>query len=165
MIRRALLLLVVLFSARFTRAATPLTFCNPIDLDYGIYQVHDEPPHRHGADPAIALFKDRYWLFSTWDRPGYRVSDDLVHWSYIPFGPSVKLPSKTYTAAAVAVIDGWLYFTEFGRASKPVALYRTQNPADGNTWEKIADMQSPYADPCLFRRSAERQSLHVPRPR
>ena len=48
--------------------------------DYGIYQVKTEPPHRHGADPVIVLFKDKYWLFSTWDRPGYRVSDDLVHW-------------------------------------------------------------------------------------
>src|SRR3954462_204794 len=76
-------------------AATPLTFCNPLNLDYGIQQVHDEPPHRHGADPCVMLFQDKYWLFSTWDRPGYRISDDLVHWKYIPFGPEVELPSKT----------------------------------------------------------------------
>src|SRR5690349_19921482 len=95
--------LVVLAFAHFAGASTPLTFCNPLNLDYGIQQVHDEPPHRHGADPCIVLFLDKYWLFSTWDRPGYRVSDDLVHWKYIPFGPEVELPGKTYTAAAAMV--------------------------------------------------------------
>ena len=67
--------------------------------------MKDEPAHRHGADPVVVLFQDKNWLFSTWDRPGYRVSDDLVHWKYIPFGPSVTLPRKTYTAAAVIVLD------------------------------------------------------------
>lgn len=29
----------------------------------------------------IVLFKDRYFLFSTWDVAGFRVSDDLIHWT------------------------------------------------------------------------------------
>ena len=71
-------------------SAPPRTFCNPLNLDYGLVQMRKEPVHRHGADPVIVLFKDKYWLFSTWDKPGYRVSDDLVNWRYIPF-PSPSL--------------------------------------------------------------------------
>src|SRR6186713_2820195 len=150
--RHQLLALIVACVATATHAAAPTkTFCNPINLDYGIYQAGHEPPHRHGADPVIVLYQDRYWLFSTWDRPGYRVSDDLANWKYIPFGKSVALPDKRgYTAAAAVVLDDWLYFTEFGTPLKKVALYRTRNPADGGSWEKVRDFDTPYADPCLF---------------
>src|SRR5689334_21561669 len=141
-------LIAVLILAAHARSQA-LTFCNPINVDYGIYQVKDEPAHRHGADPVVVLFKDQYWLFSTWDRPGYRVSPDLVHWKYISFGPSVTLPRKTYTAAAVIVLDGWMYFTEFGTPTRKVSAYRTRTPEDGSSWEKVADLP-PYADPCLF---------------
>jgi xylan 1,4-beta-xylosidase len=129
--------------------AQPKTFCNPIDLDYGLSTTRGKIIHRHGADPVVVLYKDKYWLFSTWDKPGYRVSDDLATWRYIPFGPEVELPAKTYTAAAVVVVDDWLYFTEFGRAKQRVGVYRTQDPASGK-WEKVASDLPPYADPCLF---------------
>lgn len=42
-------------------------FCNPLNLDYG----WAGKGHRHGADPVIVLFKDRYYLFATVDVPGY----------------------------------------------------------------------------------------------
>jgi hypothetical protein len=148
------LVVVVVACAAWAAAASaqtrpaPRTFCNPLDLDYGLRQKRGGAVHRHGADPVVVLFKDRYWLFSTWDRPGYRVSDDLVNWSYIPFGPEVKLADDVYTAAAVAVVGDQLYFTEFGKANKRVALYRTSDPASGR-WEKVTDLP-PYADPCLF---------------
>src|SRR4051794_35294395 len=70
----------------------PKTFCNPLNLDYGLIDYRGDSIHRHGADPVIVLYHDKYWLFSTWDRPGYRVSDDLVNWRYVPFGPEVELP-------------------------------------------------------------------------
>jgi xylan 1,4-beta-xylosidase len=130
-------------------AATPRTFCNPIDIDYGLNDTRGKSIHRHGADPAIVLFKNRYWLFSTWDRPGYRVSDDLVSWRYVPLGPEVELPAKTYTAAGIAIIGDWLYFTEFGKEKQRVGLYRTRDPESGK-WEKVAANLPPYADPCLF---------------
>src|SRR5690349_4425104 len=100
-------------------ATAPRTFCNPLDIDYGPV-VHSGVTVRHGADPVIVLFNDRYYLFSTRDKPGYRVSDDLLSWKFIPFDPSVALLgySHTYTAAAVAVIDGWMYFTELAAKGK-----------------------------------------------
>ena len=130
--------------------AQPKTFCNPLNLDYGLIDHRGNSIHRHGADPVIVLYQGKYWLFSTWDRPGYRVSDDLVNWRYIPFGPEVELPEHgLYTAAAAAVIDDWLYFTEFGKAKIPKAIYRTKDPAGGK-WERVAAQGAPYSDPCLF---------------
>src|SRR5688500_1570230 len=146
----ALAALVILPAAHAQQNAQPKTFCNPLNLDYGLIDHRGKFVHRHGADPVIVLYQDKYWLFSTWDRPGYRVSEDLVNWRYIPFGPEVELPEHgLYTAAAAAVIDDWLYFTEFGKAKIPKAIYRTKDPASG-TWEKVADKLPPYADPCLF---------------
>src|SRR5687768_18610969 len=85
-------------SSAFAQPA-PKTFCNPLDLDYGFFQ-RGERVFRHGADPVIVLYKDRYYLFSTWENGGYRVSDDLITWQYIPINPGV-LPLKDYVAAAV----------------------------------------------------------------
>jgi xylan 1,4-beta-xylosidase len=123
------------------------TFCNPLDLDYGIRQIAAQAS-RHGADPAIVLYNDRYWLFSTWDKPGYRVSDDLIDWRYIPFAEGTPLAGEVYTAAAVVEIDGWLYYCELGSAKKRASLWRTQRPESG-VWEHVRELP-PYADPCLF---------------
>jgi hypothetical protein len=127
--------------------SAPKTFCNPLDLDYGFFQ-RDKRVFRHGADPVIVLYKDRYYLFSTWENGGYRVSDDLLHWKLIAFPPGV-LPLKDYVAAAVAVIDDAMYFTEIGNEKKPVGLWRTTDP-DNAKWENVVPKMAPYNDPCLF---------------
>src|SRR2546423_13286526 len=94
----AVFIAVLLVASNVTGAATPRTFCNPINLDYGL-RMRDGQTYRHGADPCISLFNNRYYLFSTWDKPGYRVSDDLLNWKYIPFAGG-ELSTRTYTAAA-----------------------------------------------------------------
>ncbi|HTL30912.1 MAG TPA: family 43 glycosylhydrolase [Tepidisphaeraceae bacterium] len=124
------------------------TFCNPLNLDYRVRQIKGVWS-RHGADPVVILYKNRYYLFSTWELPGYRVSDDLVNWKAISFAAPSEIVGKQYTAAAVNQIGDWLYYTEFGKADKPVAMYRTQDP-DSGKWEKCSDLLPPYADPCLF---------------
>src|SRR5271156_4371913 len=73
--------LTQVFSLCGAPASSPQTFCNPMNLDYGPYAQGG----RHGADPVIVLFKDKYYLFDSWDKPGYRVSDDLIHWTDILF--------------------------------------------------------------------------------
>src|SRR6185369_15773924 len=96
---RCIALSVLVFGAcSSSLAEAPKTFCNPLDVDYGFFQ-REKRVFRHGADPVIVLFKDRYYLFSTWDNGGYRVSDDLLHWKFISFPPGV-LPLKDYVAAA-----------------------------------------------------------------
>lgn len=147
-IARLLAVLAALAASRSVLAEAPATFCNPLDLDYGIREKGTQPS-RHGADPVIVLFNDRYYLFSTWDVPGYRVSDDLARWKTIPFAADTELAGKTYTAAAVMEMDGWLYFTELGRAKQPVCVYRTRDP-DSGRWERVTEPLPPYADPAFF---------------
>jgi hypothetical protein len=125
------------------------TFCNPLDLDYGVMRTKAGIAYRHGADPVVVLFNGKYYLFSTWDLPGYRVSDDLISWRTIPFTAPEEIVGKTYTAAAVTPIGDWLYYTEFGKADRRVAIYRTKEP-EGGAWERVAGDLPPYADPCLF---------------
>jgi xylan 1,4-beta-xylosidase len=139
-------LLLLVFVPR-VQAQMSRTFCNPLNLDYGLLKGKEQN-YRHGADPVIVLYKNRYYLFSTWDRPGYRVSDDLVSWKYIPFAEGNELTGKIYTAAAVTPIGDWLYYTPFGKEKEPVSLWRTKDP-DSGKWEKVAAMP-PYSDPCLF---------------
>src|SRR5688500_2087864 len=119
-LRTVLFLAATALLAAQAVAQPPKTFCNPLDLDYGFFQRGDRV-FRHGADPVIVLFKDRYYLFSTWENGGYRVSDDLVTWKYIAFNSGV-LPLKDYVAAAVTVIGDAIYFTEIGNEKKPVGL-------------------------------------------
>ena len=141
-------LATMVFAGLSLAESPPKTFCNPLNLDYGFRDVKGVWS-RHGADPVIVLFKDRYYLFSTWELPGYRVSDDLVNWKAIPFAAPDELVGQQYTAAAVKQIGDWLYYTEFGKESRPVAMYRTQDP-DSGKWEKCSELLPPYADPCLF---------------
>src|SRR5690349_20206163 len=75
--------LAVLLFAQIARGSEQ-TYCNPLDLNYGL-RATKGAVHRHGADPVIVFYNDKYWLFSTWDRSGVRVSDDLVSWTYVPF--------------------------------------------------------------------------------
>ena len=114
-------LVAMMLVAANAAAQSPKTFCNPLNLDYGI-SVKKEIAYRHGADPVIVLFGDRYYLFSTWDRPGYLVSDDLVEWKFIPFAGPAELVGHSYTAAAVEIIDGFMYYTELSRT--PTGLLR-----------------------------------------
>ena len=113
---------VVAFSSVVQAGPTTRTFCNPLNLDYGLRKVASaDCGSRHGADPVIILFKNRYYLFSTWELPGYRVSDDLVNWKAIPFAAPEEIVGKDYTAAAAVVMDGWIYYTPFGKIDKRLA--------------------------------------------
>ncbi len=145
---RSTIILFFLLTSSLAFGQQPKTFCNPLNLDYGIRETKGVWA-RHGADPVIVLFKNRYYLFSTWDVPGYRVSDDLANWKYIPFVAPEKIVGKPYQAAAVAQIGDWLYYTEYGKAGSPVGLYRTQDP-DSGKWEQVVAALPSYTDPCLF---------------
>jgi hypothetical protein len=55
---------------------------------------------------------------------------------------------RTYTAAAVIVLDGAMYYTELGSQERPASLWRTREPDTGR-WEKVRELPL-YRDPCLF---------------
>ena len=131
-------------------AAEPRTFCNPLNLDYG-WTGRDQ---RHGADPVIVLHGGKYLLFSTWDVPGFRVSDDLITWHTVLF-PDDILPlattgGKGYCAPAVASHDGWLYFMNMVQAKGVTRspILRTRDPLSGK-WEPCGEVKR-IGDPALF---------------
>lgn len=64
----------------------PLTYCNPMNLDYGFTPIpnfSEAGRHRATADPVIVNFKNKYYLFST-NQWGYWWSEDLSKWHFIP---------------------------------------------------------------------------------
>lgn len=127
-------------------ASSPQTFCNPINLDYGPYARGG----RHGADPVIVLFKDKYYLFDTWDKPGYRMSDDLVHWTDIFFDAATlplaaDMKGGAIVAPAVVTDANYVYYENFGSKH----ILRSADPASGK-WEECATMHGGYGDPDLF---------------
>lgn len=82
------------------------TFCNPMNLDYGwgCFQTKQKKA-RSAADPVVVLFKGKYYLFTTMDIGGYRVSDDLITWKNVYFNSEVHasaLDLDHYVAPAVA---------------------------------------------------------------
>lgn len=130
------------------------TFCNPMNLDYGwgCFQKREKKA-RTAADPVIVLFKDKYYLFTTMDIGGYRVSDDLITWKDVYFNPEIHVSALDidhYVAPAVAADDNYVYFINFtrDRSKKKVDVIRSADPENGK-WEKCGEVRR-MADPCLF---------------
>lgn len=132
----------------------PSTICNPMNLDYSWGTFSNTKTRARGtADPVIVLFKNRYYLFSTHDFGGYRVSDDLMTWKNIYFAPShffLEPDVDQYVAPAVAADDKYIYFIKFNRdrAQSETEVLRTSDPESGK-WEKCGAVRR-IADPALF---------------
>lgn len=151
-----LLVSFFLFSCAENKQVTEqqTTFCNPMNLDYGwgCFQKREKKV-RTAADPVIVLFKDKYYLFTTMDIGGYRVSDDLITWKDVYFNPEIHasaLDIDHYVAPAVAADDNYVYFINFtrDRSKKKVDVIRSADPENGK-WEKCGEVRR-MADPCLF---------------
>lgn len=133
-------------------STTAPTYCNPMDLTYG-WGAFRQTLARAAADPVVVLFKDRYYLFSTHDTGGYRVSDDLVHWEDIAFDPAICYAAQDngrYVAPAVATDGNYIYFIRLKRDRKATTteVIRTDDP-DSGRWEHVADVRR-VSDPTLF---------------
>ena len=148
-----LLVSFFLFSCAENKQVTEqqTTFCNPMNLEYGwgCFQKREKKA-RTAADPVIVLFKDKYYLFTTMDIGGYRVSDDLITWKDVYFNPEIHasaLDIDHYVAPAVAADDNYVYFINFtrDRSKKKVDVIRSADPENGK-WEKCGEVRRP----CLF---------------
>lgn len=80
------IIVLCLLSAGSLRAQhKQLTYCNPINIDYGFTPIPNfttEGKHRATADPVITMYKGDYYLFST-NQWGYWWSHDMYHWHFI----------------------------------------------------------------------------------
>ncbi len=95
-------------SAPLICADTAITFANPIDLEYRM-RPEQGKDFREGADPDVAFWNGRYWLFAS-KCGGYYVSDDLASWKLVR---TDELPLEEY-APTVWVMNGGLYFSSRG---------------------------------------------------
>ena len=92
---------------------------------------------REAADPVVALYHDKYWLFPSKSK-GYWSSDDMQHWTYVPCS---MLPIDLY-APAVMVYKDELYWM----VSDINHLYKTAKPEDASAWQLVTDSLVLYPD-------------------
>ncbi len=128
------------------------TYCNPLDLDYG-WSIFQKTMSRSSADPVVVLFKGKYYLFSTNDIGGYRVSEDLIRWKNIFFNKeihSAALNQGFYVAPGVAADGKYMYFVKLNRnrEEKTVKIIRSADPESGK-WEVASEIRR-VSDPTIF---------------
>ncbi len=129
----------------------PVTFCNPLDLEYMIQRGKRQPDGRttdvycESADPALVPFKGEYWLFASHGE-GYWHSKDMGRWRFVPVDVTKPVLSEFRRyAPATCVIGEWLYLTH----SEGGRILRTKNPADASSWEDVGWPQG-WADPGMI---------------
>jgi xylan 1,4-beta-xylosidase len=120
--------------------STPTTYCNPLNLDYAFIPPGHKsatPPHRSTADPAIVLFRDTLYLFST-NQEGYWWSDDMSGWHFVHKNFRVNSSGDDVCApGALALGDGILFLPCIGEKDS-MPIYRSDEPKTG-LWTEIAD--------------------------
>lgn len=131
--------------------ADPITFCNPINLNYmysysidiGNYEITGSNQSREAADPAVVIFNNEYYLFAS-HNDGYWVSDDLADWEFIELDTE-KFPQFRKFAPATCVVGDTLYVT----FSEGGALMKTTNPRDPDAWVEVR-ANNDWVDPALY---------------
>jgi len=112
--------------------------CNPLNLNYRFQLA--KPSRREAADPALIMFKDKYYLFAS-KSGGYWSSDNLINWSFIT---TKDLPLEDYAPAAVVIGDS-VYFMGLDKR-----IYSSADPSTGS-WHIAKDgFMMNAGDPDLF---------------
>lgn len=121
--------------------AQRLTYCNPINIDYGYTPIPNFSTwgrHRTTADPVIVNYKGDYYLFST-NQWGYWWSSDMLNWNFI--SRSFLRPwNKTYDdlcAPAVGII-GDTMIVMGSTYTRDFTIWMSTNPK-GNEWKPLVD--------------------------
>ena len=117
------------------------TYCNPVDINY-MYQPYFRG--RESADPAVVLFKGKYYLFAS-HGSGYWVSDDLAAWDFIEVDLD-KQPQFRLFAPATMVYGDRLYIAH----SEGGDMMYSENPMDPDSWVDIG-RAFVWQDPALLR--------------
>ncbi len=119
-----------------------LTYCNPLNLDYGFTPIpnfSEQGRHRATADPVITKYKDDYYLFST-NQWGYWHSPDLSKWTFVPKKFLRPWNGNVYDelcAPAVGVVGDTMLV--FGSTyTKNFTIWMSTNPK-ANEWKPLVD--------------------------
>ena len=119
-----------------------LTYCNPINIDYGytpIPNFSESGRHRATADPVIVKYKNEYYLFST-NQWGYWWSNDMLNWNFISKKFLRPWNTGTYDelcAPAVGIIGDTMIV--FGSTyTGKFTIWMSTDPKN-NKWKPLVD--------------------------
>jgi hypothetical protein len=104
------------------------TICNPVNINY---QYQPGYSGRESADPAVVMYKDKYFLFAS-HGSGYWISDDLADWQFIRVDTE-KFPDFTLFAPATVVVGDRMFITHCQGGN---ILY-SDDPFDPDSWVNI----------------------------
>ena len=154
-----LLLLIhgFLMAQKFNNSSTSpdrqATYCNPINIDYGYCPIPNfiqNGKHRATADPIIAVYDHKYFLFST-NQWGYWWSTDMKDWKFIPrkFLRSWNGVYDELCAPATVVLGDSLLVIGSTYA-KNFSLWYSTNPTKDDWHIAVDSLQTGAWDPGLF---------------
>ncbi|TMI92596.1 MAG: xylosidase [Bacteroidetes bacterium] len=142
----------------FSQALPPggrgVTYCNPINIDYGYTPIPNFAEwgrHRATADPVIVRYKSDYYLFST-NQWGYWWSNDMLHWNFISKKFLRPWNTGTYDelcAPAVGIVGDTMIVFGSTYTSK-FTIWMSTNPK-ANQWKPLVDsFEIGGWDPAFF---------------
>lgn len=138
--RAAILATLVLLTVQLF-AQQQLTYCNPINLDYGYTPIPNfatQGKHRATADPVIVNYKGDYYLFST-NQWGYWWSSDLSNWNFVSksfLRPEHKVYDDLCAPSVWIQGDTMLVFGSTYARNFPI--WMSTNPK-GNDWSEVVE--------------------------
>ncbi len=149
------LLIVLSCFATYTCAQQKrLTYCNPLNLDYGYTPFKDFSKwgkHRATADPTMTFFKGKYYLFST-NQWGYWYSDDMLNWhfNYRSFLRPYNENQGDNLCAPATLVLGDTLLVIGSTYNKDFTLWMSTDPVK-NEWKAAKDYFKVGAwDPGMF---------------
>lgn len=149
-----ILLCILLFSGLISSAQKKqLTYCNPINLDYGytpIPNFSEQGRHRATADPVMVTYKDEYYLFST-NQWGYWWSSDMYNWKFVSrrfLRPEHKVYDELCAPSVWVQGDTMLVFGSTYSRNFPV--WMSTDPKENDWKEVVHEFEIGGWDPAHF---------------
>jgi hypothetical protein len=139
--RTSLLIALLLLCVQLIAQKKQLTYCNPINLDYGYTPIPNfatQGKHRATADPVIVNYKGDYYLFST-NQWGYWWSSDLSNWNFVSksfLRPEHKVYDDLCAPSVWIQGDTMLVFGSTYARNFPI--WMSTNPK-GNDWKEVVE--------------------------
>nr|WP_068888997.1 family 43 glycosylhydrolase [Pedobacter panaciterrae] len=145
--------LMLLLSIGTLAQKKQLTYCNPINLDYGytpIPNFAEQGKHRATADPVIVTYKGDYYLFST-NQWGYWWSNDMYNWKFVSknfLRPEHKVYDDLCAPSVWVQGDTMLVFGS--TYSKNFPIWMSTDPKNNEWKEAVHEFEIGGWDPAHF---------------